>query len=346
MGNNDDNCEYIRSKQARCDAKKYLDSESIPSEATARLIKNLPKKLYKYCNLNVFSLNNLKSKKISLSLPIIFNDPYDTFFKMEDETSYFEKLIKKNPQASSEEQQQARSHDGVQATIHQDAQQFLKDSSRDKLYIGSFASNNKNPLMWPHYAGANSGICIEYDITDWDKADTLYPVIYIDQLIQIKYPKLRKYAADSQHLDYLIESICKNSSWNYEEEWRSIVAPSDYANQKNRLEICAPTVTAIYLGPNFLVKWLKIKEYINDSGHNDRHKSKLKKEFDKIYVPFCCWLQRNKDVSICIVKTSNSEYEYQAGNPIQDKFDVCSLDRDILLEQKLINPIVLKHFDI
>ncbi len=341
--------EYFSSSQARKDVKDYLEinEPNIDQNEIIKLSQHVPEKIYKYSGLNKYSLKNLTESQLSLSLPILFNDPYDTFFEMEPEKSALEKLLAKHPNASQTERKQQALHDQEQNKQHDEEQEDLKPTFQERLYVDAFTLDPNNALMWPHYGDTNSGICVEYATSEWEYKNSLYPVIYTDHPVAVRYSKTRLYdPRDTKHLDYLIESICKNNKWFYEQEWRSVVHASDNAKQPHRLALTTPKITGIYLGPYFFVKWLLIFEYIQNKENKAYPKyCRLLADYRDVFNPFCCWLYHNPSIKIYLMTTSNAEYQYTP-RAIQNPGDILDIDRNSLLEAGLVDPEMLKYFEI
>ena len=114
--------------------------------------------------------------------------------------------------------------------------------------VGCLCTDNKNRLMWSHYADNHKGFCVEYDYSSYGCKDdeTLpYPVIYSGKRVKVPW----KPALDntSENLDdatgkLVLALLTKDSVWQYENEWRVLVKAGDSQDIK-----CAP-ITCIYLG--------------------------------------------------------------------------------------------------
>ena len=114
-----------------------------------------------------------------------------------------------------------------------------------KLQVGlaSFSEKHDNDLMWTHYAGNSSGICIEYEysllsesVADLNRA-ILVPMVYSSELIAIG-------DNDTNDREDAVRRILrqKKACWAYEEEWRLM---ADLKAQ----HIIDGTISKIYLGP-------------------------------------------------------------------------------------------------
>lgn len=131
---------------------------------------------------------------------------------------------------------------------------FLNKLSQtiDKFFrVGCLCADNKNRLMWSHYADSHKGFCIEYDFSSIynELSDILVlPVIYSKERQEIPW----KLAMDfSKGLDVneteknrvmLLTLLTKDDEWNYEEEWRIIKAADNNDNIK------MPPISCIYIG--------------------------------------------------------------------------------------------------
>lgn len=95
-------------------------------------------------------------------------------------------------------------------------------------YICCFSTHNDSTLMWSHYAGANTGMCITYDFNQW--ADTnllrsfLFPIEYTEKPIII--PDIMQETDECEHpviANVLATALCKAEIWKYEHEWRLLL---------------------------------------------------------------------------------------------------------------------------
>ena len=94
-------------------------------------------------------------------------------------------------------------------------------------FICCFSTKNDSTLMWSHYAGYNTGMCVTYDFNQWtDDEDLRYfvlPVAYTDKPIII--PDKNQKTDECEHpiiANILCTALCKAKTWQYENEWRLI----------------------------------------------------------------------------------------------------------------------------
>ena len=135
---------------------------------------------------------------------------------------------------------------------------FAYNARKNTIGICSFAEKNDIDYMWINYANNHCGYCIEYDVTNYEYSNNIFPVIYDDnretniiiqlvgsyigQMIRI----LSKGQIQADSSQFLRLFLTKNTNWAYQNEWRFIGIAND--------KIKAPKITRIYLGEN-------IKEY-------------------------------------------------------------------------------------
>ena len=125
--------------------------------------------------------------------------------------------------------------------------------SIDKEYrVGSLCTDYKNRLMWSHYADGHKGFCIEYDFgkdTKIYESALLLPVVYSKE--RVKFPWSVVYAENREEPTVIREGayaklrslLVKDEIWEYEHEWRLIVA------RKSGIEnINMPAISCIYIG--------------------------------------------------------------------------------------------------
>ena len=130
----------------------------------------------------------------------------------------------------------------------------LAIDARQYMGICSLSELADSAQMWEKYADDASGYCVEYDMTDYQEVDLLYPVVYQDERniniinnIVLSYVgemilKLSCGKVDADCSSYARMFLTKNTEWTYQKEWRLL----GDANQK----IQAPKISAVCLGRN------------------------------------------------------------------------------------------------
>jgi hypothetical protein len=113
-------------------------------------------------------------------------------------------------------------------------------SQKLALGIGSFSETWDNELMWAHYAGDFTGICVGYSVTKLlaglPDDHGLARIAYGDRPYFLGLGALRQ-----EHRARAILST-KNLKWSYEREWRLFAPTSGPAHYNN------DAVTCVYLG--------------------------------------------------------------------------------------------------
>ena len=129
---------------------------------------------------------------------------------------------------------------------------FTAYNARKETGICSLAESKDIDYMWENYANGYSGYCIEYDLSEYELAKNVLPVIYQDdretniimQLVGSFIGQMitgfsnGQIQADSSHFIRLF--LTKYKKWEYQKEWRFI----GHANDKPK----SPKIKCIYLG--------------------------------------------------------------------------------------------------
>jgi len=100
------------------------------------------------------------------------------------------------------------------------------------LKVACFSEKNDSLLMWAHYAGNFTGICVEYDLCK-------------DEILKENCTRV-KYSTKKINNTKLETSFAKSSDWSYEKEWRLV------CEKGNEDYIKTNSISAIYLGANML----------------------------------------------------------------------------------------------
>lgn len=196
---------YISKIDTKANLKRFSKQFDILEQELLKITKKIPKKLYKYCKLDTYSLNNLSNNEVSAGSPKIFNDLYDStihknsFPKMKEKLERLDEISKRIGM------------DGINLNGF-DYKLIKKDfEERDKFSmtymtepyrILSLSETNTSILMWSYYADNNRGICIEYDFSiDPSYQNSIFPVLYLDKPIDMSY------LAEKNHEDKLLDSL-------------------------------------------------------------------------------------------------------------------------------------------
>ncbi|ADL32907.1 hypothetical protein bpr_I0157 [Butyrivibrio proteoclasticus B316] len=127
-----------------------------------------------------------------------------------------------------------------------DSRYTIPDLKTYEKAEAAFALSNMNIPMWYYYAKEHKGICIEYDLTDFNAKNLsspeviLLPVIYPDDKTANTY-RCSTYEENHENVMLVRNALVKNKNWNFEKEWRliSVERPNIYQHLK---------IQAIYFG--------------------------------------------------------------------------------------------------
>jgi hypothetical protein len=208
-------------------------------------------KLYKYRAYNEKSLSMLINKKIWVSKPTAFNDPFDCKYDFDqnftrDEYNNF--LLSAAGEygvpIASLSQEIANAYEN--GKLKQEGMDRLKKNVENtrKLISDSgvytLSKTNSNILLWSHYADSHKGFCVEfsrYAENFLGDIEVTKPVQYEEHFPLIKITDL----VDNQ--ESIINAInTKSRKWIYEEEWRLF-----YQNGNVEEDLPAP-ISAIIFG--------------------------------------------------------------------------------------------------
>jgi Protein of unknown function (DUF2971) len=123
--------------------------------------------------------------------------------------------------------------------------QTIEQVYQSKIDLGltSFSETHDNELMWVHYAGNYTGICVEYQydllselayVEDDDLE--LKPIDYSEKPLELDVSVLRDGMAAARRI-----LMQKKKSWSYEREWRLM-------GKLGIQKILPGTISKIYLG--------------------------------------------------------------------------------------------------
>lgn len=196
---------------------------------------DLPKRLYKFCPVDIFASDIFCRQVLWFSRPDSFNDPYDCLPILEtkiDEEGYRNYLMtawselhqtsSPSELARNVEVQMEQSWPLNKASIDR----FKEEYQQRLNSLGVFSTSERfdSVVMWSHYANKHKGICLELD------PSTLSQNI---SFLKIKY--LSERPVINLFIDYKnanqISVQVKNCEWKYEKEWRIVIATQDNTPQ-------------------------------------------------------------------------------------------------------------------
>ena len=152
-------------------------------------------KLYKYRPLSKYAVADLKGQRMTATSIGCFNDLFDGaihLYGTKEERRVASEQKWRDLQASLQKiglSPEIVSHEPFVNTYESmfEEEERLKFRALEFLgtYVVCLSTKKDSILMWSHYADSQQGICIEYDLNQWD-ADSpqrklLFPVLYTDE---------------------------------------------------------------------------------------------------------------------------------------------------------------------
>lgn len=243
----------------------FHDVRDVKSQAKASILKeeNFPKILFKYMKAE-YAVGSLKDDFIKVSNPFNVNDPFEgdmlfdydmisqqykddllirqldvPVFNLSDEDKNMI-VNSKNPFYLFMDivyNNDSKLGDGLRFDefklefvgifkdfAHYIVKNYNLELKKQMLFVCLSESNNIIP-MWAHYADNHKGVCIGYDLTDFELGceETCHPILYVHN---------SDFAKDISNIDndkrnklkVLQEPFLKKSyDWSYEKEWRILI---------------------------------------------------------------------------------------------------------------------------
>lgn len=236
--------------------------------------RHLPLYLYKYSSFDEleYSLQFFLDGSIFCSSPLKFNDPFDSYVKVDysrfSESSLLKKLgeiIKHlHPEfSSSQVQEQAvlevQAFDKQRLTDKNLLKQVLLNHLENKIGVYSLSAEKNNILLWSHYAASHTGFVIEFNalylknflINTYglnNQKRLLLPVTYSHH-----YKKVDAFSSD--YYRALTKAfLTKAKVWSYENEWRIIYYGAANIKMIIPLEIMPDLVNCVVLGSKISIQ--------------------------------------------------------------------------------------------
>ena len=222
--------------------------------------------LYKYRRLSDYAIDDIVNTKFTATSIGAFNDVFDGTMHAYGNAVHRADLAQKDWETIEALVSQC----GFPGLLPRDEyvksrEAYYKQDSRGKFrlpeYLGTYvfclSKNNDSILMWAHYAGENTGICIEYDFNTLPETSLvrkcIFPVVYSSTPIDV-LPLIDKKPTETVKYPYDTATLCvavnKAQIWNYEEEWRFIEINTREKRQRISRESIKPT--RIIFGSRFL----------------------------------------------------------------------------------------------
>lgn len=181
-----------------------------------------PKTFYKYYGLTNNSIDAITNTYIYATHPYQLNDIIDCselFFEFDD-IQYIRATLNAHPYFAGQTDEELLTPKNKKYAQHA----FTADLYK---YLGilSLTNDPHNDLMWAYYTN-NCGICVEYDVSQFEfKHHGPFPINYQQKIYSIPTSTIK-----DPHLAILMQSNVKKSIWAHEEEWRLLVEADKHDN--------------------------------------------------------------------------------------------------------------------
>ena len=189
----------------------------------AELVRKIPRRLYKYQDINLNALDGLRNHTLWFSSPRLFNDPFDcnvSCFLGRNKRDFEERLEAFFSRDKSIASLFGKSTAGWRAK-NQALMEIIRYFYRSKIHICCLSDTCDSVLMWSHYANEHKGMCLVFNS---HKAglirNNVVPVQY--------YGCYPSNLVDARRIDTLASLVkqllaAKSSDWSYEREWRAFM---------------------------------------------------------------------------------------------------------------------------
>lgn len=210
-----------------------------------------PPRLYKYQALSGQTLTTLKARTLWFGRPSRLNDPFDcsvpyrlapvTIQDCETLLATDRYLAKRLNHSHSVLDAARKPTEAFRHAVEKSGLNAFRqhaEESYSRRGVTCFSETPNDTLLWSHYGGGHSGICLEFDTSSpW--LGRLHKVRYTDDIPVLNIVEV----LTNEDADVLWALLTKASCWSYEKEWRAIHAEAD-------IEYCygIEALTGLYLG--------------------------------------------------------------------------------------------------
>lgn len=185
--------------------------------------------LYRFAKIDSKNIEFLRQlfvdKKLYLSLPSQFNDPFECkpHFnwpsrpnKARDIRKHLIKTARERGSSKKDAEAMVAESISKPGFIEESIYRAIL-STFQEMRICSFTKAKENLLFWSHYADSHRGFCLEYDATLLP-IKYAFKVLYKDEYPEVEYPR----PSDARGV---APALIKSSAWTYEDEYRIIYMP-------------------------------------------------------------------------------------------------------------------------
>lgn len=214
--------------------------------------------LYKYVAWNNYAKENLEESKLRYNTPEQFNDPFDSFPRIEltsKERAGIVKICEEDDGVS--EKFISDMPDNLLLTIFNNMDKSSLNNT--KYGVTCFSKKNDNILMWSHYANNHTGICLGFEIDENEQFNIQSGIR--EMLIPIEYSQDNKRPVftfqpnNPSYMDAVLKK--KGKDWEYEDEYRIRVQSNGEVLFPTQLHYNPSSLQKIIFGAN-----MSLKEFI------------------------------------------------------------------------------------
>lgn len=198
-----------------------------------------------------YALDCIMNKKLWLSSPSRFNDPFDCVANIDYAFEVHKKvqMISENLLPAFVSNQLAVLP-GYNEALQEAIEKYIKSLSeidshtKAHIYVSCFSEfeNLYSICMWSHYANNHEGICVEYDFCDINKFCDFgcLPILYTNNyLLPLEY--------EGNGVQRILALLYyKAQEWKYEKEWRLATINENIKVPGYKIEFAQPI--NIYIG--------------------------------------------------------------------------------------------------
>jgi len=170
------------------------------------------------------SLSVIRDGTLKYTSPIDFNDPFDCQPDY-DLDALFNSILEIEPVSPLEVLQ------GANPSKHWNGE-WLHEQYVPAFGVCCFSRNAKNILMWSHYASDHRGIAVEFQSKPqegFDNQDISASLSAMEVKYQDQKPLIEQFGREFDKKLLLT----KSRDWEYEEESRVVLIPSEYSPLRN-----------------------------------------------------------------------------------------------------------------
>ncbi len=205
-------------------------NESNKSPATI----SVPRFLFRYLRDDVNLSETITTPYLWFSSPDSLNDPFDLTNVLDANTSdenlswymnkyagkYFPGLDLEIKETLQNPESKKRMNDVMQLILKATHEVYLK-----RVGLCCFSFINNSPLLWSHYSGGHTGVCLVIDTKRFVKDFSLIKVDYKQALPKWNVVESRKRWGESLEFNFNFDQVVlgtKYQEWEYEQEYRLI----------------------------------------------------------------------------------------------------------------------------